>query len=400
MNFIQRLSLPLFALGMMVLPNLASAAVTAGGATIHNAATLTFTGGTARAQVNVGVQTIAAAPTIGVSSVAQSVDSGANATYTYTITSNANGSDSFSFAVVGGASVDQYTTGAAGLDVNATTTTSTNLTLGASIASVVSDAAGNVFIPAGSETNLAVGDTIVIAGVGSYLIATITPGTIASTAGATTTAETPTSLTLTGIAAAPAIGAGTVASGVQIGEQTTFDVVVTASSAATAATDGTHTVNLSGATTATKTTANGGGSVTYATSAGGSTETVTTVLSPNVTLAKTVRNVTQALPAGGAYAATGVNAQAGDILEYKLVATEGTNATAATGNNLKDEVPAFTTYVAASTTLNGAAVTDGAASSLKLINANGGLPINSAGAAAGTIAAGGSATVLFRVTVD
>jgi len=56
--------------------------------------------------------------------------------------------------------------------------------------------------------------------------------------------------------------------------------------------------------------------------------------------------------------------------------------------------------VSNSTQLNGAAVVDGALSTLKLTAANGGLTINSPGAAAGTINAGTAATVLFQVTVD
>ncbi len=394
MNVKKRLAAPLLALAMLALPGAAQAVITAGGATIHNAATLTFTGGTARAQVNVGVQTIASAPTIAVNTTAQSVDANASATYTYTVTNNANGSDTFSF---NGTSVDQNTTGAATLNVAATGTASTSLTLGASITSQASDAAGHVFIPAGSEMNLAVGDTVVINGVGTYTIATITPGTIASTTGGVTTPETPTTLTFTAVGGAPAIGLNTVPAGTQLGEQQTFTTVVTASSPTTAGTNGTHTVNFTGATTATQTVANGGGVVTYTTSAASGNETITTVLSPNVTLVKKVRNVTQGVTT---FATTGVNAQAGDVLEYQLTATEGTGVTAATGNVLTDEVPAFTTYKAGSTTLNGVAVTDGAGGTLPLSSANGGLQINSTGQPAGTIAAGASAVVTFQVTVN
>ena len=121
------------------------------------------------------------------------------------------------------------------------------------------------------------------------------------------------------------------------------------------------------------------------------------MLSANVTLVKSVRNVTQGV---ATFATTGVTAKSGDVLEYRLVATEATGASNATGSVLVDEVPAFTTYVSNSTQLNGAAVVDGALSTLKLTAANGGLTINSPGAAAGTINAGTAATVLFQVTVD
>ncbi|MDX8377314.1 MAG: hypothetical protein R8L53_04755 [Mariprofundales bacterium] len=383
----------LLLLGMAALPSAAMAAITAGGATIHNAATLTFTGGTAYAQVNVGVQTIASAPTIAVDSVAQSVNANTAATYTYTITSNTNGSDSFSFAA---AVADQYTVAVAGLNVNATGTASTTLTLGASVASQASDAAGKVYIPSGSQVNLAVGNIIVISGVGTYTIASVAAGTIATTNNTTgvTTAETPATLTLTPAIGSPVIGLNTVAAGAQIGEQVTFNTVVTASSATTAGTAGTHTVNLSGATTATTT---AGAVVNYNTSTGAANETITTVLSPGVSLVKKVRNVTKNFPAGaGVYAAAGVNAQSGDTLEYQLVATEGTGLSAATGNVLTDNIPPFTTYVASSTTLNAIAAADVAGASPLVA----GLSLNSAGQAAGTIAAGATATVIFQVTVD
>jgi uncharacterized repeat protein (TIGR01451 family) len=112
---------------------------------------------------------------------------------------------------------------------------------------------------------------------------------------------------------------------------------------------------------------------------------------------KEVRNVTQGVTT---FATANVNAQAGDTLEYRLTATEATGASNATGNVLKDEVPAFTTYVTGSTKLNGNAVTDGALSTLPLTAANSGLSINSAGAGAGVINAGASAVVIFQVTLN
>ena len=82
-------------LGLALTP--AAHALTAGGATIHNTATLTFTGGTATASVNVTVNTIASLPTITVDKVANGVDvyAGNDVVYTYTIVNNANGSDTF-----------------------------------------------------------------------------------------------------------------------------------------------------------------------------------------------------------------------------------------------------------------------------------------------------------------
>lgn len=370
----------------------AHAVITAGGSTIHNAATLSFTGGTATSSVDVNVNTIASAPNITVDAVAQSVNANQNATYTYTITNTANGTDVLSFAAN---STNVGTTGAATLNVNGTATNATSLTLGGSVASQPNTVANTVVIPAGSETNLAAGDTINVGG-NLYTISSITPGTIASTAGNVTTPETPTVIAVTPVGASPAIVVGGVPAGTQIGEQQTFTVVVTTSVAAVPGTNGTHTVNLTGTTTAV-TQGVAGAVVPYATSAANANETITTVLSPNVTLLKEVRNVTQ----GGVFATT-ATAQSGDTLEYRLTATVivGANATAA---SITDEVPVFTTYVPGSTLLNGGAVADGTLptpGTLPTTAANGGLPVNSTAALPGIINIGSPAVVTFKVTVN
>jgi len=368
---------------LMAAGGTAHAVITAGGASIHNSATLTFAGGTVTASVDVSVKTIAAAPTIAVNSVAQSVNGGQTATYVYTITNNANGSDVFNLS---GASTDVNVAGAPTLTVPAT------VTLGGSITSQTNTVANTIVIPAGSELNLVAGDKINVGGT-IFTIAPggIVPGTVASTTGAVTTPEVPTVITVVeplAIGAAPA--------GTHVGELQTVTVTVAASTPNTPGINGTHTVNLTAITTAT-TQGVAPAVVTYLTSAGAGNETITTVLSANVTLVKSVRNVTQGV---ATFATTGVTAKSGDVLEYRLVATEATGASNATGSVLVDEVPAFTTYVSNSTQLNGAAVVDGALSTLKLTAANGGLTINSPGAAAGTINAGTAATVLFQVTVD
>jgi uncharacterized repeat protein (TIGR01451 family)/fimbrial isopeptide formation D2 family protein len=86
----------------------------------------------------------------------------------------------------------------------------------------------------------------------------------------------------------------------------------------------------------------------------------------------------------------------GDVLRYTLTVSNA-NAIAATGVQLTDAVPANTTYVADSTTLNGVAVgaPDGGVSPLAA-----GLAVNSAGSAAGTVAGHASAVVTFDVQVD
>lgn len=389
---LQQIGLSLLLLTGMVITTVAQAN-TAGGTVIHNVATLTFDGGTATAYVDVQVNTIASAPTITVNSTAKSVNGGESTSYTYSITNNSNGSDTFS---LGAASADVNVNGAPGLDVNGSGTANSTITLGGSVASTASDAAGNIFIPAGSETNLVVGDIVVINGI-SYKIATLTAGSAASTTGGVTTPETATSFTVTlADGSAAGIGAGTIAVGSQIGEQATFTVAVTASTPNTAGTDGTHSVNVSGQTTALAQGA-GGAAVTYTTSLGAANEAVTTVLAPTVQLRKEVRNVTQSV---AAFANSGVSAQSGDTLEYRLSATPNAGSGNATNSKLVDALPDYTTYVANSTTLNGGAVADGAGATLPLTAANAGITVQSASGAAGVIVDGESAVVLFRVTVD
>jgi uncharacterized repeat protein (TIGR01451 family)/fimbrial isopeptide formation D2 family protein len=86
----------------------------------------------------------------------------------------------------------------------------------------------------------------------------------------------------------------------------------------------------------------------------------------------------------------------GDVLRYTLTVSNA-NAIAAIGVQLTDAVPANTSYVADSTTLNGVTVgaPDGGLSPLAA-----GLAVNSAGAAAGTVAGNASAVVTFDVQVD
>lgn len=364
--------------------NIAKAA-TGGGATIHNAATLTFNGGIVTASVDVLVNTIASAPTIAVDRTAVDVFAGSVSRFTYTITNNSNGSDDFS---LNASSLDANVDAAAGLVIS-----DSSVTLGGSVTSRPS-AANTVFIPAGSEQDFDVGDTVVING-NTFRIDAVTPGTIARTVGNNTTPETPSELTLSPLNGAPPIGASDIPAGTQIGEQATFTVDVTAANPTVVGVNGTHTVDVSGTTTAV-TAGAGGAPVNFSTSAANGNQVIVTILAAQVTLSKEVRNVTQS----GSFALSNVTAQPGDILEYRLTATATSGNGDATGNVLTDEVPEFTTYISGSTTLNGSSIADGSGASLPLSSANGGLTINSPSGAAGVIAEGESAVVLFRVTVD
>jgi uncharacterized repeat protein (TIGR01451 family)/fimbrial isopeptide formation D2 family protein len=86
----------------------------------------------------------------------------------------------------------------------------------------------------------------------------------------------------------------------------------------------------------------------------------------------------------------------GDVLRYTIVVSNF-GATPASGVTLADAVPANTTYVADSVTLNGspAGRPDGGISPLVA-----GIPVNAPGAASGVIPAGQSAVVTFEVRVD
>ncbi len=85
----------------------------------------------------------------------------------------------------------------------------------------------------------------------------------------------------------------------------------------------------------------------------------------------------------------------GTVLTYTVTLTNDGTAVSA-GSTLQDAIPAGATYVAGSTTLNGTAVAD-VAGVMPFVAAR---LVNSAGQAAGVLAVGQSAAVVFRVTVN
>ncbi|MCK0130549.1 hypothetical protein MWU59_03445 [Flavobacteriaceae bacterium F08102] len=113
------------------------------------------------------------------------------------------------------------------------------------------------------------------------------------------------------------------------------------------------------------------------------------LFNPELTLVKSVENITQ-----GQSPAT--LARSGDILEYTIVVTNIGNFT--TNNaTLVDAIPASTTYVSNSTSLNGNSVAD-VSGEMPYASA---APIHSASQPDGVIlGGGGTATVVFRVKVD
>ncbi len=375
-------------------------AATGGGATIHNAATLTYGSGTKVTDwVNVQVLTIGTAPEFALTSPSSvTANAGDTITLNYDVTSNANGNDNYSLSAASSV--------LSGLLPGSTFTLSTStVALAASVTAAPSVGVdvdtGTVFIPAGSEANLLAGDIVVLNG-NAYQVEAVRPGTIASTAGDVTTAEAYTQVDLTVIPAsgAPVIGVNTIAAGVQLGERASFSLDVLLGTPVTPTVDGTIDVAISGSTSAPDTTGN---PVSYDTSTDGdNTNDVTiTINAADVTLTKEVRNVTK----GGTFAVSGVTAQPGDVLEYRITMEVIPGQTDAANSVLTDEVPPYTTYVAASTTLNGAVVADDVGPQpFPLASANGGLPVNSANGAAGVLVDGDvgadAAVVIFQVTVQ
>ncbi len=358
-------------------------AAVGGGATIHNAASLTFSGGQVTSSVDVGVETIGTQPTI-VLDAGQTLDfnAGQAVSVDYLITSNSNGSDNYNL---------NASTTDTGVSAPGAVTITTPVTLGASIV-LSSGVGGLINIPAGSEVDFDIGDTVsltVLGGTHLYTVDAVSVGAIATTAGNTTTLETNSVLTLSPLAGsgAPIIDGGNVVPGAQIGEQQTITVSFTAGTPTTPGTDGTHSISIGGNTTALNTS-----DVTEVISFTDPTPSVT-VLSGDATLEKAVRNVTDGV---ATFATTGVSARTGDVLEYRL--TVGTIAGEnVTGASLTDEVPVYTTYVPSSTTMNGNPVADvGGTTALES-----GLTVQGATSAnPGDVDDGDTAVILFQVTVD
>lgn len=379
-------------------------AATGGGATIHNAATLTYNSGQQVTDwVNVEVMTIGTAPSIELTSTGPfDVNAGDTITLNYTITANANGNDSYSLSAA--------TSATTGLTAGTTFSVSDNtVSLGASVTIApsvgVDGDTGTVFIPTGSETNLSPGNTVFVDGY-AYTVDAVRTGVIASTTGNTTTAETYTEVDLTVPVAsgAPPIGNGTIAAGVQIGEQQVFTVEITVTSPTVVGVDGAVDLAITGNTSALDT---GGSPVAYDTSTDGSgtNDPTINVLSATVTILKEARNVTKL----GSFAVTGVTAQPGDVLEYRITMTATAGNGDAVDSVLRDELPQYTSYVPTSTTLNGTPVPDDVGVLFPLAGANNGLGVNSVNGAAdlvngGTLADGDvgadAAIVIFRVTVQ
>jgi len=364
-------SFALLALLAFALPQAAQAA-TSGGATIYNTVKVTYMAGAlaafATAHVSVTVNTLAAVPTV-TNPVNQVTVAGALVTYNFRVKSNSNGSDTYTTSAL----VDTPTgiSAATGPSVTASVTLWGGIALGSG--------AGTITIPNGTQTGLTAGTSTVQIGANTYTVTAITAGTAASTDGSgNLVAEVATTLALTPISG-PAITAGSVTAGTQVGEFKTNALVVTFTTGTptVVGTDGTYATHFTITT----------GALPVALNMTTAPDVITTVSSPAVTITKI---------------ADKANASTGDTITYTITVTN-THASASVNNvTVIDPLPQYTNYVANSTRLNAITVAgDGATSPLVA-----GLLVDSNGArvpgavATGILPAAGVATIIFKVTVQ
>jgi len=332
---------------MLVLQSNAFAA-TAANATITNTAAVSWLDGdglnpaNANASVSVTVNLLQATPTLSAPADA-STASGTALDYTYTIRTNANGQDTYTLTDSFVSSTGTYssetteirdTAGGAGSIIG-------SVTLGATTAAAIANSGTAVItVPAdgasdASINGIAAGDTLYI-GTATYTVASITDNATGTS-----------TITLTTNLAANVNVADLIA------EQQTFYYRVTPVAIGSGTVTNTVTADDTVSAVATDTTV-----------------TTITLSAPSVTVTKYVRNVTTGTAGtgtpisydsgGGAnnYYPTGVTGKPGDVLEYVIQVANAGSGGGATAVIITDPVPAYTTYVASSMTLDGVALTD------------------------------------------
>lgn len=350
-------------------------AVTPANTTITNTAQLNYSGLTSpiTASVNVTISLTPSAATVS-TPIDQSVAENQSAAYVYVVTANANGSDIYN--LTNSLSPTNLASTSANAVFTQGATTITSLTLGATAAGVVANIGSSTIqvpsdgVAGGGVNNIVAGDVVVIGG-NVYTVLSVSDDGVNA------------SITLTSNLTT------VVAVGDLIAERQTFTATIA----------DVGTVNPSGAAAnvimdVTVTSQADAGQVS-------TDQTLTTIV--EVTFIKYVRNVTNANGSGAptvinaqSYFATAgsVTAKTGDVLEYALLVKAPT--TPLTGVSLLDTIPAYTTYVAASTKLNTVVVPDVAGNSA-LIS---GMPVNDTASPAGTVAASQTAVVTFQVTIN
>lgn len=394
MNFISQLKQGLLhiaslalVVGLVVAMPQAASANTGAGATILNVVTVNYkdaSGVTSYAETatsSVTVTLVASVPTL-TAPVDQNTTSGGTVTYTYKLTSTANGSDVYDITT------PNTTSNATGTS----TPSVASVTLGSSVITAVT-AANTIEIPAGSETNLAATDIVVING-NTYVVSSVTPGTAASHANTpgdgvagTTTAETATVIVLAidaaGSNVTPALTVADV--GFLAAEQATITVDVT----------GTVTGTGSGTITTTLTV----DSNSAPTGAPATDATTSTFSGPSLSITKEVST-----DGGATFAASGSGAP-GSTLTYRITVTNS-GAGDATSVVITDPMPLYTTYTAGTAKANPTASTYAAAATTLTDTAADGPaePYDFTGSTAtlnvGTLAGGSSSVLFYQVTID
>ena len=354
-------SFALLALLAFVLPQAAQAA-TSGGATIYNTVKVTYSSGTTTGIVAVAipvtltVNTLAALPGVGYPT-GQTTVAGGSVTYIYSLKSNSNGSDTYT--------ASGLTNTPTGVGAATVTTTPGSVTLWGGI--VLGSGTNTITVPFGTTAGLSVGSTVQIGATNQYTVTAISAtGHAASTDGSgNLIPEVATTITLTQIGSAPAITSGSGLAGTQVGEfkNTALTVAFNAGTPNVVGIDGSYS------TTFTITTTTGGLTLT-------TTGVTTTVASPSVTITKV------ASPAG--------TVNPGGTITYTITVTNTHSSAPVTSVTVIDPIPAYTTYVANSTTLNSVAVPDVAGNS----------PLVSPGLLVGTLTHGQVATIVTQVKVQ
>ena len=370
----------------VLLPGIANAIAPAN-TRLNNTAELTYLGlppgVSIQASVTVVVALTPSAPVLS-TPPDQTTAENQQVNYLYTITATANGADTYEFLNIGNPSTltpnaDMQSTSPAptffqGVNpissvILGATAADNNFTTSDNVITVPSDGVADTSI-----NGIQAGDTVVINGT-AYTVAV----------GGISDDGTNASITLTSNLVAA------MSTGDLIAERQTFTARIPDVGTVVAAPVGTPSVDMD---------------VVAVSSADNSLfatdETITTIV--EVTFEKYVRNVSNdngsgAVNVGGTnYYSTAGNVQAssGDVLEYALRVTAPAGSSL-TGVVFTDTIPQFTAYDGGTTALNGVGVGDNPGPVSPVVT---GMSVNSAGEAVGTVAAGASAVVTFRVIVD
>lgn len=283
------------------------------------------------------------------------IDSGGTASYLIALTANANGGDTYNLTASLNNLVNVAATGVTWSTVRNDGTTAISganpatVPLGSSI--IQANTANTISIPGGStlaaaiQTNAAGYKVLVVNGV-DYIVTLISGGTapssthVGNTYYSTTVAGTPEALAVITLAANPSGSNSAPAftvdalKGTQAGEQILVKVDVTASTGATAGTDGTVYFDLFTSDSAT------GNAVDLP---GNGIQT--TVRATNLRIQKGVRNCGATDSCSGVYSASltgGSSPNPGDILEYQVLVNNA-GLSAAKQVSVLDAVPVYTT---------------------------------------------------------